>query len=43
MKWEDLTDEAKEVAIGMISHCLRTHICMGMDEGFISDGKKHPL
>lgn len=35
MNFNELSDEAKGVAIGMIEFCLENHYCMGMNEGFL--------
>ena len=41
MEWDQLSDEAKEVAKGMIEFCINKGYCMGMDEGFKDEDHKH--
>ena len=49
MKFDDLSQEAKEVAIGMIEYCIENNLRMGMDEGIQTwtkndkPKKKHPF
>ena len=35
MKFQDMSEEAQQTAIGMIQYCLNNGIGMGMDHGFI--------
>lgn len=35
-----LSDDAREVALSMIAHCISSGYCMGMGEGFNNDGNK---
>lgn len=34
MKFEELSEDAKESALAMIEYCVEHGIAMGMDEGF---------
>lgn len=36
-KFEELSEEAQEVALGMIDYCLNHGIAMGMEEGLDLD------
>jgi len=42
---QDLSSEAHDVLKGMVAHCLRYQIAMGMDEGFVNrlTGEEHPF
>ena len=43
MKYEDLTEDAKETIKGMIHYCINNCVGMGMDEGLNSDDTKKPF
>ena len=38
-----MSDEAKEVLIGMVAYCINNCIGMGMDEGLNEDGSPQPF
>lgn len=37
LKYENLSQEAKETLIGMVEFCINNGFCMGMDEGLDFD------
>ncbi|MBF4374432.1 hypothetical protein [Vibrio anguillarum] len=43
MKFDDLSEEAQQVLVGMVEHCINQGVCMGMDEGIecFDTNKKH--
>lgn len=42
--FDNLSEEAQEVALGMIEYCINHGCCMGMDEGLDLDtGKAQPF
>lgn len=43
MKFDELSDEAKETIKGMVSFCINHGYRMGMDEGINSDDSKKPF
>ena len=40
LEWEDLSENAKSTAKGMIEYCIECGYRMGMDEGFTKHDRK---
>lgn len=40
-RYDQLSDDAREMMLSAVWHCMNTGQCMGMDEGYDRNGNKH--